>query len=756
MARPSQAVDQALIASALALYPQCGCAGLSLRKVAEHAGTQPAMVHYHFGGKPAFLRAVLQQLYEQMFTALDGQGRGEGRPVARLRGALLTLAGFLRQHRAVVGRLALDAAGRAGGAGIPARQRPAPPGPAAGPAARGPGGGRTAALPPLQAFTFLMGAVNAPTLIATGAQQLGLAPALLGPALAEQVLGEAALVQRVDLALSALGRPIPAQECPHEAHPLPVRAAPSPARPAAAGGRAGRLPALGPGRLVRLCGGRLRLRGRPGGRHPDPPGRGRGPDGGRQRAAVPAGRRERPRRPRPGRGPGGGRPGPGQQRPDRAAPPQLAVSRAQLAQARAAATLADAELLRQRSLVAQGFISQSQLDNAATAARQAHDKVAELEAALQTAEQPTARPAELAAAQANTRAAQEAQAQAAWREQQARQSAPAAGLVADTFFREGEYVGAGQPVVSLLPPDHRKARFYVPEAEVGRLQVGQPVSLGCDGCGAPIAARISRIAPQAEYTPPVIYSNSQRSKLVFQVEALPAPADALKLHPGQPLDVRPWPARAAEPAMAASAPTPAPDWAIDVRGLTKRYGATTVVDHVDLQLRPGRICGFLGPNGSGKTTTIRMLCGLLTPDEGEGHCLGLDLRRDALEIRRQVGYMTQRFGLYEDLSIRENLDFIARLFELPERKRQVDEALERLGLVSRQRQLAGALGRLEAAPGPGGLPAAPAAPAAAGRAHRGCGPEGPARLLGRDPPPGGRGHHGAGLHPLHGRGRALP
>jgi ABC-2 type transport system ATP-binding protein len=143
--------------------------------------------------------------------------------------------------------------------------------------------------------------------------------------------------------------------------------------------------------------------------------------------------------------------------------------------------------------------------------------------------------------------------------------------------------------------------------------------------------------------------------------------------------------------MAPSAPTPAPDWAIDVRGLTKRYGATTVVDHVDLQLRPGRICGFLGPNGSGKTTTIRMLCGLLTPDEGEGQCLGLDLRRDALEIRRQVGYMTQRFGLYEDLSIRENLDFIARLFELPERKRQVDEALERLGLVSRQRQLAGAL-----------------------------------------------------------------
>ena len=107
------------------------------------------------------------------------------------------------------------------------------------------------------------------------------------------------------------------------------------------------------------------------------------------------------------------------------------------------------------------------------------------------------------------------------------------------------------------------------------------------------------------------------------------------------------------------------DWAIDVRGLTKRYGARTVVDDVDLQVRTGRICGFLGPNGSGKTTTIRMLCGLLTPDAGEGTCLGLDIVKQAVEIRRQVGYMTQKFGLYVDLSIRQNLDFVARLFELP-------------------------------------------------------------------------------------------
>src|SRR5512134_73474 len=109
--------------------------------------------------------------------------------------------------------------------------------------------------------------------------------------------------------------------------------------------------------------------------------------------------------------------------------------------------------------------------------------------------------------------------------------------------------------------------------------------------------------------------------------------------------------------------------AIEVRGLTKRYGGRAVVDHVDLAVPRGRIVGFLGPNGSGKTTTIRMLCGLLTPDEGSGTTLGLDLRTQAAEIKRRVGYMTQRFSLYEDLSIEENLDFIARVYGVQDRKR---------------------------------------------------------------------------------------
>lgn len=138
-------------------------------------------------------------------------------------------------------------------------------------------------------------------------------------------------------------------------------------------------------------------------------------------------------------------------------------------------------------------------------------------------------------------------------------------------------------------------------------------------------------------------------------------------------------------------PLATPSLAIDVHGLTKRYGDRAVVNGIALQVQTGRIVGFLGPNGSGKTTTIRMICGLLTPDAGQGTCLGMDIMADAESIKREVGYMTQKFGLYEDLSIRENLDFVARLFELPQRKRAVDEALSRLGLTARQGQLAGAL-----------------------------------------------------------------
>jgi ABC-2 type transport system ATP-binding protein len=130
---------------------------------------------------------------------------------------------------------------------------------------------------------------------------------------------------------------------------------------------------------------------------------------------------------------------------------------------------------------------------------------------------------------------------------------------------------------------------------------------------------------------------------------------------------------------------------IDVRGMTKRFGDTVAVNGIDLQVRKGEVYGFLGPNGSGKTTFIRMLCGLLAADAGEGTCLGFDVIRESESIKRQVGYMTQRFSFYEDLSIAENLDFVARMYAIDNRREAVRDSIERLGLSGRQKQLAGEL-----------------------------------------------------------------
>jgi ABC-2 type transport system ATP-binding protein len=136
---------------------------------------------------------------------------------------------------------------------------------------------------------------------------------------------------------------------------------------------------------------------------------------------------------------------------------------------------------------------------------------------------------------------------------------------------------------------------------------------------------------------------------------------------------------------------PAAADAIDVRGLNKSFGDKHVVNDLSLTVKRGEIFGFLGPNGSGKTTSIRLMCGLLTPDSGSGTCLGYDILKQSGEIKRRVGYMTQRFSFWEDLSIRENLDFIARVFEMRARKEAVDRAIEGLGLGARSSQLAGSL-----------------------------------------------------------------
>src|ERR1051325_8513551 len=136
-----------------------------------------------------------------------------------------------------------------------------------------------------------------------------------------------------------------------------------------------------------------------------------------------------------------------------------------------------------------------------------------------------------------------------------------------------------------------------------------------------------------------------------------------------------------------SVPASGPDIAINVAGLSKSFGGREVVHDLSMQVKRGSIYGFLGPNGSGKTTTIRMLCGLLTPDKGRGTCLGYDIITETDKIKLQVGYMTQRFSLYQDLSVRENLEFVARLYDVPDPVRAAGAMVERLGLKGREDQL---------------------------------------------------------------------
>ena len=216
--------------------------------------------------------------------------------------------------------------------------------------------------------------------------------------------------------------------------------------------------------------------------------------------------------------------------------PEIDAIRAQLAQGQSAAALSTTELRRQDDLVAKGFVSRQRLDEARTAVERDRARVDELKAQLATA-QLASRPDEIRAAEAEASAAAAALAQADWRLRQKTAVSTVAGVVTDTLFVPGEWVGAGQPVVTLLPPANLKARFYVPEPRLGSVKVGQAVELRCDGCAAAVRATVTWISPQAEFTPPVIYSKESRAKLVYLVEARPSPADAGRLKPGQPLDV---------------------------------------------------------------------------------------------------------------------------------------------------------------------------------------------------------------------------
>ena len=220
-------------------------------------------------------------------------------------------------------------------------------------------------------------------------------------------------------------------------------------------------------------------------------------------------------------------------------PPEIAALREQVNQARAAVELSRAQLAREEELFRKGFSSKARMDDARTAFVRDSARVKEGEAQLRNAQMPLGREGERGQAEADVKVAQAALAQAAWRLEQKSVAAPVSGLVQDTFFVAGEWVPAGRPVASILPPANVKARFYVPESDLGSVNIGKPLEIRCDACPGPIAAKVSYVSTQAEYTPPVLYSKESRTKLRFLVEARLDNPQAAKLKPGQPIDVTP-------------------------------------------------------------------------------------------------------------------------------------------------------------------------------------------------------------------------
>ena len=218
--------------------------------------------------------------------------------------------------------------------------------------------------------------------------------------------------------------------------------------------------------------------------------------------------------------------------------PELEPARSQLAQARSALELSAAQLAQAQKLYASKFVSQARVDEAWAVHGRDVARVNEAESQIRALELPLGRAPELQASRAEADAARAVLAQVEWRLAQKTFSAPASGLVQDTYFAEGEWVPAGRPVLAILPPGRVKARFYVPEGALSSVSVGTKMEISCDGCGAPIGAAVSYVSTQAEYTPPVLYSKDARAKLVFLIEARPSVEDAAKLHPGQPVDVR--------------------------------------------------------------------------------------------------------------------------------------------------------------------------------------------------------------------------
>ena len=255
------------------------------------------------------------------------------------------------------------------------------------------------------------------------------------------------------------------------------------------------------------------------------------------------------------------------------------------------------------------------------------------------------------------------------------------GVVTTRSREEGEMVGVGTPLVTLSRLDEVWLSIYVPESHLGRVKLGQAAKVRIDGDGRRFDGLVTFISPEAEFTPRNVQTPDERAKLVYRVKiTLKNPDGVFK--PGMPADGYPG-------CLPMSQPPSAP--ALVTRGLARSFGKVSAVTSLDLTVRRGEMFGLVGPDGAGKSTAIRLLCGILRPTGGEGHVLGFDLNCQGEQLKSRIGYLSQNFTLYGDLTVDENLEFFAELHGVRDFRRRRDELLEFTRLAPFRRRLAQAL-----------------------------------------------------------------
>jgi ABC-2 type transport system ATP-binding protein len=365
--------------------------------------------------------------------------------------------------------------------------------------------------------------------------------------------------------------------------------------------------------------------------------------------------------------------------------------RARLEAAKATETQLERSATRVRQLAESGALTPSALDEAESQRQRAEAERRAVEETL-AALAGGARKQEIQAAE-HRLAAAEASATLE-RERLARHElrAQKPGEVLEVHLEVSEMAPAGVPVVTTAEITRPYAEVFVPEAALGDVHVGMPVEGQVDGVSNPVAGKVEIVRRRTEFTPRYLFSESERGNLVVRVRVR-FEDSRRQLHAGVPIFVRfLQDGRPAAPMNEDASPA-AREPVIETEGLGRRFGDLVAVKDVSLTVYRGEIFGVLGPNGAGKSTTIRMLCGILDPTSGSGRVVGYQLPREAEQIKSRIGYMTQRFSLYEDLTVFENLRFYAGIYGVPrgERQARLEEALARAGLQARRNQLAGTL-----------------------------------------------------------------